>query len=546
MSHGKETPRQKMIGMMYLVLTAMLALNVSSEVLEAFVLVDNGLSRTTENYRVKNDKIYAEFDNAALVNPIKVGPWKQKADEIKVKVKDIYSYVQDLKIEIVKSSEGEETPALEGGNVISEKIEGKSDLDKAAKILIGLEGSGKAYELKRKLIDFREYIVKQIDPDKGAELIKSINGILNTEDPPVKEDGTRNSWESARFEHIPLISVLPQLTKVQVDVLNSEAEILNYLLQQIGASDFKFNVLKATVIPSSSVVFQGTEFKAEVFLAASDTTQQPRIYLCRFDSTLNSTTHEYEYKPIGSEEEVPVDKSGKGRFVRRAGSTGSVSWGGLIEMKAPDGTVVRKPFKHSYVVIPPSVVIAATKMNVLYLGVDNPLEISIPGVSPDKVSASISKGSIRPVKSGGYVAQPGAGITSCEITVYAEGEGRSRKPMGTKTFRVKRVPPPLPEIIGVTGKTAAKNQLEASLGVIAKMPQDFDFELKYKVVGFKLSSTVGGFLQEKESKSSRFTDEQKKVINSLRPGSQVAITDVKAVGPSGEVVELSDMVLKIR
>ena len=83
MAHGKETPRQKMIGMMYLVLTAMLALNVSSEVLEAFVLVDNGLSRTTDNYKVKNEKIYTEFDNAMLVNPVKVGPWKEKSDEIK-------------------------------------------------------------------------------------------------------------------------------------------------------------------------------------------------------------------------------------------------------------------------------------------------------------------------------------------------------------------------------------------------------------------------------------------------------------------------------
>jgi len=546
MSHGKETPRQKMIGMMYLVLTAMLALNVSSEVLEAFVLVDNGLSRTTDNYRVKNDKLYTEFENAMLVNPVKVGPFKQKSDEIKAKSREIYDYVQDLKIEVVKASEGEETPAIEGRTVISEKIEAKSDLDKAAKILIGLEGNGKAFELKRKIVDFREYVVKQIDTDKGAELIKSINGILNTDDPPVKEDGTHNSWESARFEHIPLISVIPQLTKVQVDILNTEAEILNYLLQQIGASDFKFNVLAATVIPNSSIVFQGTDFKAQVFLAASDTTQQPKIYLCRYDSTFNQTTGDYDYKPIGGEENIPVDKYGKGQFVRKASNLGQISWGGLIEMTAPDGSIVRKPFKHSYAVVPPNVVIAAVKMNVLYLGVYNPLEISIPGISPDKTSATISKGSIKPVGSGSYVAQPGAGVSTCEITVYAEMEGKRKQAMGTKTFRVKKVPPPSPKVIGVTGKSVEKNILVASLGVIAEMPPDFDFELKYKVVGFKLSSTVGGFLQEKESTTSRFTDEQKKIINSLRTGNQVAITDVKAVGPSGEVVELSDMVLKIR
>lgn len=535
-----------MIGMMYLVLTAMLALNVSSDVLEAFVLVDNGLSRTTENYKIKNDKLYVEFDNAMLVNAIKVGPWKQKADEIKAKAREIYSYVQDLKIEIVKASEGEDTPAVVDGNVISEKIEGKNDLDVAAKILIGLDGNGKAFELKKKIIDFREYVVSQIDPQKGAELINSIKGILDTRDPEKKEDGTVNTWESARFEHIPLISVIPQLTKVQVDVLNSEAEILNYLLQQIGASDFKFNVLAATVIPSSNIVFQGSEFKAEVFLAASDTTQKPKIYLCRVDSTYNSTTKEYDYFSKGGEEEIPVSKNGKGQYSKKVSNLGQTTWSGLIEMKAPDGNIVKKPFKHTYNVLQPNVVIAPTKMNVLYLGVDNPVDISIPGISPDKTSATISKGSIKPVGGGSFIVQPGAGVTTCEITVYAEMEGKRKQSMGTKIFRIKRVPPPLPRIIGVTGKTVERNQLAASLGLIAEMPQDFDFDLKYKVVGFKLSATVSGFLQEKESTSSRFTDDQKRIVNNLRPGNQIAVTDIKAVGPSGDVIELNDLVLKIR
>lgn len=546
MSHGKETPRQKMIGMMYLVLTAMLALNVSSEVLEAFVLVDNGLSRTTQNYRIKNDKMYLELDKAYEVNPVKVKEWKDKADKLKEKALDIYKYVQDLKVEIVKASEGEETPAIKGNEVESKYIEAKSDLDVAARILIGMEGNGKATVLKKKIIDFREYVISLIDPVNGSELIQSINGILNTDDPPVKEDGTHNTWESARFEHIPLISVIPQLTKVQVDILNTEAEVVNYLLGRIGASDFKFNVLSATVIPNSNIVFQGTEFKAEVFLAASDTTQKPKIYLCKYDSTLNPKSNTWDYKPVGKIEEIPVTNTGRGIFTRKATSIGKVNWSGLIEMKAPDGTIVRKPFRHSYNVLKPNVVIAPTKMNVLYLGVNNPVEISIPGIPPNRVSASISKGSIRPSGSGKYMVQPGAGKTTCNISVYAKLENGSRRLMGTKKFRIKKVPPPNPKVIGLKGKYAQKNRLMASLGLIAEMPRDFDFDLKYKVVGFNLSATIGGFLQEKESKSSRFTNDQKKIIQKLRPGSQVAITNIKAVGPSGDVVELNDLVIKIR
>ncbi|MBC7125949.1 MAG: gliding motility protein GldM, partial [Bacteroidales bacterium] len=242
----------------------------------------------------------------------------------------------------------------------------------------------------------------------------------------------------------------------------------------------------------------------------------------------------------------PVNKNSRAVLTRKASSTGVVNWQGLIEMKAPDGTIVRRPFKHSYTVMPPNVVIAPTRMNVLYLGVENPIDISVPGFAPDKVSATISRGSIKPVGMGSYIAQPGAGAPTVEITVFAETEGKRRVSMGKKTFRVKKVPPPTPKVLGVTGKVVNKNELEASLGVVAEMPRDFDFDLKFKVVSFKLSATVGGFLQEKESTSSRFTDEQKRIIASIRSGSQIAITDVKAVGPSGDVVELNDLVLKIR
>ncbi|MHC1703519.1 MAG: gliding motility protein GldM [Tenuifilaceae bacterium] len=544
MAHGKETPRQKMIGMMYLVLTAMLALNVSSEVLEAFALIDNGLSRTTMNYKVKNEKLYTQFENSYTLNKVKVGPWKHKSDEVKTKAAEILEYVQALKKEIVIASEGPETPVLKGEEIESELIQNKSDLDKAATILIGLEGSGKAKELKRKIVEFREYLVGLIDPNKAAQLIESINGILNTDNPAPREDGTVNTWESSRFEHIPLIAVIPQLTKVQVDVLNCEAEVINYLLQQVGANDFKFNVLNATVIPTSSYVIQGNEFKAEVFLAASDTTQRPKIYICSYDSTLNKETGEYTYNIKGAADTVPVSKSGRGIFKRKASQPGKVKWSGLIEMKAPDGSITRKPFKHEFLVEQPNVVISPTKMNVLYLGVDNPVEISIPGISMDKISATISKGSIKPTGRE-FIVQPGQGITSCDITVFAMVEGTKRN-MGTKPFRVKKVPDPITKVAGLASKIATKNELASTFGVVAQMPPDFDFELKYTVTSFTLSAQVGGFSSDESSRSASFTDAQKRIINNLKSGNQVAITNVKAIGPGGDERILNDLVIKIK
>lgn len=535
---------------MYLVLTAMLALNVSAEVLDAFVLIDNGLSRTTNNYRIKNEKLYTQFDNLMLVNPVKVRPWKLKADEIKKQANEIIEFVQDQKIEVVKIAEGPETPAIiNGREVESDLIKNKGQLDIGGQVLIGFEGSGKGFELKKKLISFREYLVSLIDPNKGKELIESINGILDTSNPPIK-DGKQNSWESYRFENIPVISVIPQLTKVQVDVLNCEAEILNYLLQQVGASDFKFNVLSATIIPNASQIFQGNEFKAEVFLAASDTTQQPIIYICNYDSTYNKETQSYDYNIKGGSETIPVSKNGRGVYARKATSTGPVRWSGLIEMRAPDGSITRKPFRHEYLVSPPSIVVSPTKMNVFYIGVDNPVEISVPGIPTEKLTATISKGSIDKVKDSkgnwSFIVNPARGEKTCEVTVFAEVEGRKKQNMGFRPFRVKPVPTPYPAVIGIPGKTVEKNVLAASMGIEAKMPADFEFELKFKITGFKIGAIVGGFLKSEESKNQLFTEAQKRIINTLRSGNQVTITDITAVGPGGDVVPLYDLVLKIK
>lgn len=130
MAHGKETPRQKMIGMMYLVLTAMLALNVTTSVLDAFALIDNGLSRTTANYRIKNEKLYTQFGNAYELNKVKVGPWKAKADEIKKEAQEIIDFVQKIKKEVVIAGEGrEDAPAIKGNEIFCDFIENKSDLE---------------------------------------------------------------------------------------------------------------------------------------------------------------------------------------------------------------------------------------------------------------------------------------------------------------------------------------------------------------------------------------------------------------------------------
>ncbi len=544
MAGGKETPRQKMIGMMYLVLTAMLALNVSATVLDAFVLVDNGLSQTTKSFSIKNERLYNQMESAYAVNPTKVEPWKNITDDIRIKTAELIDYIQDLKILTVETAEKDKAAALinENKEIDTKKIGSKGDTNVSGRLFLGAEGGGKATELKAKIGEYRQYMQSHLDPEIAEQLYQSISNILNTDDPPPNPKGAPHTWESSRFDHVPLVAVFPQLTKIQLDILNVEAEVVGYLLQQVDAGDFKVNKLDAIVIPKSDYIIQGNDFTADIFLAASDTTQVPRIFVGKYETFLTDQGIE-DYRMVGSYNEVPV-VGGKGIFTQKASQLGMTRWSGLLEVTAPDGSKLKRPFNHEYEVARPPVVISPTKMNVFYRAVDNPVDISISGISADKITANIDGGgSIRRV-GGTFIVNPGRGNT-CNITVFAEVDG-SKRSMGTVPFRIREVPDPFAQVRNVTGRTVDKNELAASLVLEAKMPDWFEFELSFTIRSFTVLATVGGVTRPASSPNQLITDEQRRLFESLRSGSNVIITDIKAVGPTGTVRDLNDIVYKIR
>lgn len=544
MAHGKETPRQKMIGMMYLVLTAMLALNVSATVLDAFVLVDSGLSQTARSFSIKNERLYNQMDNAYTVNPKKVGDSKAITDAIRTKTAELSKYIQDLKVLTIVTAEEETSPALVGDNEVDTRfIKGKGDTNVSGRVFLGTDKSdGKASELKNKIIEYRAYMEGLIDPDLGKQLVQSINTLLYTDDPPPAPDGTAHSWESTRFDHIPLVAIFPQLTKIQLDILNVEAEVVAHLLQQVDASDFKVNKLDAVVIPKSDYVIQGNEFSADIFLAASDTTQVPTVYIGQYESFTTEQGNE-DFRMVGSFEEIPVE-GGKGIFNRRATRLGTNKWSGLLEVTGPDGTKFRRPFNHTFEVAQPNVVVSPTKMNVFYRGVDNPVDISIPGISMDKIVANIDGGGTIRRSGSTFTVNPGRG-NKCNVTVLAEIEGK-RRSMGTREFRIREVPDPIPSVRGITSRIVNKNELAVSLAVEARMPEGFDFDLSFSITGFTVMATVGGFTRTASSTNQLITDDQRRLFDGLRSGQTVNIIDVKAVGPDGRSRDLNDIVYRIR
>jgi gliding motility-associated protein GldM len=556
MAHGKETPRQKMIGMMYLVLTALLALNVSTSVLDAFKIIDEGLEKTGNTLNNKNNDIYNEFSKANLANPTKTALWNNRALEVKKKADALYNYIQDLKLKVLSDAEKGESKAINGRTIDRDEIVRIDNYDTPHQVMIGadLTDKSEARKLKKEIADLREFMLTLVkEKELPKELKTSISKSLDTNPPTPKKgkkmDPETATWEYHKFGHSPLMGFLAIMSSLQIDTRNAESDMINYLYSQISAGEVKFNQLDAVVIPNTNYVIRGHDYEAAIYLAARDTTQDPEIYVVEgvkepwIEVTDASGVKRFERKKELNYRKLEVEKgTGKGIYKIPGGSVGSRIWGGIIQIKGPGGDPIIKPFSAEYTVAEGSVVVSATKMNVFYLGVDNPVDISVSGVAGNKIKASPSNGTLDP-RGTGYIMRPKR-VGNCLISVSAELDGKWTV-VGTKEYRVKPVPDPEAKVNNQKGGGIAKNVLLAQSGVIAAMPPDFDFDLKFTVTEFTVVAIVQGFAQEKRVKGNQFNQEVRNLINGLSKGNPVWIQDIRAVGPDGSVRPLSTISFKL-
>ena len=532
MAHEKLSPRQKMIGMMYLVLTAMLALNVSKEAVEAFKKVDKGLTLAIENYSIKNDLIYKDFDRAAAENPAKAGNFRTSAYQVKERADETFNYIQELKIEIIlKAEKDPETPAVVGNQINIDKVEKHiDDTNVPSEILIGANENGKANDLKALLSEYREFLISVLE-GKNIAAEEALRNSLNTDDGK-NEDGEMERWENLNFQTLPLVAVICILSEFQVNVRNAETEVLNFLYSQIDASSFKFNRLDPIVIPVSNYVTLGSEYEATVFISATDTTQAPDIMV--------------------GDTKLTLDETGKGIYKAKATSIGTKKWGGVIALKAPDGTIVNYPFDASYNVGEPNVVVSATGMNVLYTGIDNPIDVSVPGVSPNNIKIRVTNGTLLTgrVKNpsgeyfrGNWIIKPNTPGQKVQVFVTADMNGKAMN-YAPIEYRVKPLPTPVAVFAGKSTGTITRGSAIAAQGVFATLP-DFDFQLVYNITEFTILYSERGEDFEQKSTSSNLTSQQKDLINRLTRGKNLFIKDIRAVGPDGRAKDLPPIILKI-
>ena len=529
MAGQKLSPRQKMIGMMYLVLTALLALNVSKEIINAFVTIDDALNVTVNNISGKNAQAYSAFQRQLDNDKVKTKPYHDKAMKAKQLCEDLNKYILTVKDTLLRT-----TDAVESGvkTPTSRQLLNKDNYDIPTTLMCGSENDGKGHkatELKAKIAIFKKAMLDNLDAKDRAKFSQRLEDLFNTNDPKPNEveDGKR-TWEMATFYHNPVVASVALLTKMQTDIKNAESEVVNHLLSSINATDFKFDTLSPRVIAPTSYVLIGQEYKADVFLAAMSSTSDPEVL-------------------VGGRP-LPVS-GGVGTYTVRPSSDGEQKWGGIIKIKKPDNTFQEFKFESSYISAKPSSTVSADKMNVVYIGVDNPMSISVPGVAADKVKFTATGLTLTQDPKLGKGHFIGRATTVGEAVVRVSAEltaGKPVLPMGEFKFRVKKIPNPVAKIAGKRDGSISKNVLAAQSAIIPEM-ENFDFDLFSKVKSFKMSRYGKGRDPiEKSTEGNVLTGEMRDVINQCRAGDKVLFEYIKATMPDGTVRDINAIILTVQ
>ena len=506
-----KEPRQKMINIMYLVLTALLALNVSSEILNAFKTVRRSLENTNTTVAQSTATILKSLEEKTQDEQTKERAmvWFPKAQQVTVASDKVYNYIESLKNKIIE---------LAGGKAGDPSKSFKEDnLDIVTRLMVK-QGEGK------KLMDMlKQYSVdvKAIDSSIASNFTQDFVDISN----PPGQDGKTKAWDVAYFHMVPTVAGLTILSKFQNDIKTAENKVVAFCHQKVGEVKVIFDSYAAIVGQNSNYLMPGQDLEIKAGIGAFSRAAAP---------TIN----------IGGSN-VAIGEEGFALYKTQAGGVGAHSVPVRISFfNQTTGKEEVKEVKVDYVVGSANASIALDKMNVLYIGVDNPVTIAASGGGDDKVQATITGGggSLTKVGPGKYVARVNAVTDDCRISVSVDG-----KLAGASDFRVRTIPDPVATVGGVmSNDNMTAGQFKAQTGVGAYI-KDFPFDLKYTVVSFTLTAdNAEGDIDEAPCQGNTWSPKAQQIIRGLAAGRTVTIDEIRAQGPDGRVRKIPGLVYYIK
>lgn len=513
-----ETPRQKMIGMMYLVLTAMLALNVSTNVLNAFGLVDKSLHISLDNAMEQNEQTYTRLENMYKDNPEKVGQFWARADSMRTASDSLYNYIQHFKEQVHYLVDGPDVAPED----LTVNIQGVSDFDNPGTYALvktdPISGKHNGQELRERIATYRNQLIRIRHADANsprrpgqsdeayermqrrlASIREEINTVFAT-DSAADNSGDMQPWEHAIFEGMPVGACMAILTKYQNDIRAYEGKTLTTFLGRIGGQDYKANSIQAYVIPKSSYVLRGGQYEAQIILAAVDTTDKPQYFVGDMQ--------------LGED----------GIFRAPATSVGEHPFSGIIRYKKGNRTE-QAEFASSFIVGEPSASVMNEDLNIIYRDFDNRYVISAPGVTDNQLTVNV-QGATAKREGRIWILRPQNDAKQVKVTVHADMNG-NKVMMGEKSFKVQRLPMPSPYFMDggkqVDANKVSRKNLNKNTVLEIGYGEDGLLEVPFEIVSFDT------YILRKTGKSSgnKFSAAQLKQIGNLKSGDLILVQNIK-------------------
>lgn len=503
-----KEPRQKMINLMYLVLTALLALNVSSEILNAFKTVNNSLQNTNNTINNSTSTIMASLQDATQEPQTaeKAKEWYPKAQQAQQLSDNINNYIQSLKTRILNES---------GYDPSNPDSKGEDNLEVATRIMVE-HGEGK--KLRNMLEQYRNQLL-DIDPAIRSQFEKTLQIDLSM---PPTVNKNNNTWQAAYFHMVPTVAALTILSKFQNDVKTSENHVVAFCHEQVGKVKVRFNEFAAIVGQSSNYLMPGQELTVKAGIGAFSTEAKPTI-------TIGGTS-------------VPINDKGFAEWKTTVNSIGTNTI--PIHFVYTDQNGQQKTYddKIEYTVGQTSTSVALDKMNVLFIGIDNPVTIAASG-GAEQINASITNGgSLTKVGPGKYVARV-SNVGDCSINVSVSG-----KSAGSFPFRVRTIPDPVAMVGNArSGDNISASAFRSQAGVRAIL-ENFYYDAQFRVTSFRITGDGEGFedLMEANNSGAAWNGPAQNIVNKVRPGSFITIEDIRAVGPDGRTRKLQPLLYNIK
>ncbi len=515
MSLPKE-PRQLMINLMYLVLTAMLALNVSSEILHAFKTINQSINSSNISIQDKNNKLYQSFDEQENQTGQKdrVKPYNDKAKQVRTLAQEMYDYLENWKVRIIDQAGGYDDP---GKTVIKRE----DDIDATTLLLVEKKGGD---SVKQKIIDTRNAMLSMISERSREAFAKQLP--LEIIEPGRSDNNPNADWKVGYFQSMPVMAAVTLFSKFQNDVRNSEAQIINQLASEAGDIQLKFDAIQAIAIPKNSYVLAGQKVEANILLAAYNKAVNPNV--------------------TSSSGRVTKVENGIASWEIVADGVGLQTVRGKVKIDM-GGRVEEDDYEFQYMVGSTGASIQLDKMNVFYIGVPNPITVSAAGYSIEDISVSIPDATLASTGKGKWdvtVTKPGK--VTASINARTDG---AVKQVGAMEVRVKSIPDPVAKIAGKTGGVVSAAVFRAQTGIPAVLEQ-FDFDTRFVVTSFDFSwLPKRGEYQGPHSVNGAYFKGNQQVnqyqTTLAKPGDKVFIENIRAIGPDKRTRVLNSITLTL-